>query len=125
MHCLMAGASVEQQCRVAEKGLAPAEIGDDRSVVVEPACGADKARCVGRGSGSPVTCLLRVGQSGRVNATPLAGLSLAQVGIPPYDIVRVDGAEESGFFLLAGDRGWLETRRAEGVPEAGVSGGKR
>ena len=30
---------------------------------------------------------------------------LAEVGIPPYDIVRVDGAAESGFFLLAADRG--------------------
>ena len=35
----------------------------------------------------------------------LADLSLAKVGIPPYDIVRVDGPEGSGFFLLAGDRG--------------------
>ena len=33
-----------------------------------------------------------------------AGLSLAKLGIPAYDIVRVDGAEGSGFFLLAGDR---------------------
>lgn len=40
--------------------------------------------------------------------SPLKELSLAQVGIPPYDIVRVDGADESRFFLLAGDRGWLE-----------------
>ncbi len=30
---------------------------------------------------------------------------LAQVGIPAYDIVRVDGEAESGFFLLAADRG--------------------
>jgi adenylyltransferase/sulfurtransferase len=34
----------------------------------------------------------------------LARRSLAKVGIPPYDIVRVDGAESSGFFLLASDR---------------------
>jgi hypothetical protein len=26
------------------------------------------------------------------------------VGIPPYDIVRVDGSDGSGFFLLATDR---------------------
>ncbi|WP_435007653.1 HesA/MoeB/ThiF family protein [Tundrisphaera lichenicola] len=36
--------------------------------------------------------------------SPLARLPLAKVGIPPYDIVRVDGPEESGFFLLDGDR---------------------
>lgn len=35
----------------------------------------------------------------------LAGLSLAKLGVPTYDIVRVDGAGGSGFFLLAGDRG--------------------
>ncbi len=35
----------------------------------------------------------------------LAARSLAEVGIPPYDMVRVDGGESSGFFLLAGDRG--------------------
>ena len=36
--------------------------------------------------------------------SPLEALPLAKVGIPPYDIVRVDGADASGFFLLAGDR---------------------
>ena len=36
-------------------------------------------------------------------SSPLALEPLATVGIPPYDIVRVDGAEASGFFLLAGD----------------------
>ncbi len=36
--------------------------------------------------------------------SPLADLPLARVGIPPYDIVRVDGPEASGFFLLAADR---------------------
>ncbi len=36
--------------------------------------------------------------------SPLAGRVLAEVGVPPYDIVRVDGGEQSGFFLLAGDR---------------------
>ncbi len=36
--------------------------------------------------------------------TPLAALPLSRVGIPPYDIVRVDGGGESGFFLLGGDR---------------------
>ena len=36
--------------------------------------------------------------------SPLAAESLSRVGIPPYDIVRIDGAAESGFFLLADDR---------------------
>lgn len=52
--------------------------------------------------------------------SPLAALSLAQVGIPPYDIVRVDGIDDSGFFLLAGDRGWLEARSQE-TPKAPVN----
>jgi len=37
--------------------------------------------------------------------SPLADLPLSRVGIPPYDIVRVDGPVDSGFFLLASDRG--------------------
>ncbi len=37
-------------------------------------------------------------------ASPLADRPLATLGIPAYDIVRVDGLEASGFFLLAGDR---------------------
>ncbi|MDB5351943.1 MAG: thiF [Planctomycetota bacterium] len=36
--------------------------------------------------------------------SPLADRSLADLGIPAYDIVRVDGPAGSGFFLLAGDR---------------------
>ncbi len=36
--------------------------------------------------------------------SPLAALPMARVGIPPYDIVRVDGADGSGFYLLAADR---------------------
>ena len=36
--------------------------------------------------------------------SPLASRSLADLGIPRYDIVRVDGAEGTGFFLLAADR---------------------
>ncbi len=36
--------------------------------------------------------------------SPLARLPLARLGIPPYDIVRVDGPESSAFFLLAADR---------------------
>jgi adenylyltransferase/sulfurtransferase len=36
--------------------------------------------------------------------SPLARLPLARVGVPSYDIVRIDGESESGFFLLAADR---------------------
>jgi molybdopterin/thiamine biosynthesis adenylyltransferase len=36
--------------------------------------------------------------------SPLATQPLSRVGIPPYDIVRVDGPAGSGFFLLAADR---------------------
>ncbi len=47
--------------------------------------------------------------------SPLAVESLSRVGIPPYDIVRVDGTAESGFFLLAADQaereiGWGMSR---------------
>jgi adenylyltransferase/sulfurtransferase len=34
----------------------------------------------------------------------MAAGALSQVGIPPYDIVRVEGAGDSGFFLLGADR---------------------
>ncbi|MBX6313520.1 MAG: ThiF family adenylyltransferase [Isosphaeraceae bacterium] len=36
--------------------------------------------------------------------SPLVSRPLAALGIPPYDMVRVDGADGSGFFLLAADR---------------------
>ncbi len=36
--------------------------------------------------------------------SPLAGRTLADLGVPAYDILRVDGAGASRFFLLAGDR---------------------
>jgi adenylyltransferase/sulfurtransferase len=39
------------------------------------------------------------------DGSPLADLPLSRVGIPAYDIVRVDGSVDSGFFLLASDRG--------------------
>ena len=46
--------------------------------------------------------------------SPLAMEPLSRVGIPPYDIVRVDGAAESGFFLLAADRDWYNRRWGTG-----------
>jgi molybdopterin/thiamine biosynthesis adenylyltransferase len=36
--------------------------------------------------------------------SPLAAEPLSRLGIPPYDILRIDGAAESRFFLLAADR---------------------
>ena len=36
--------------------------------------------------------------------SPLEHLSLAALGVPAYDIVRVEGPGGSGFFLLGGDR---------------------
>jgi adenylyltransferase/sulfurtransferase len=48
--------------------------------------------------------------------SPLAAHTLSKLGIPPYDIVRVDGEDESGFFLLAGDRPGLETGWELGRP---------
>ena len=43
-------------------------------------------------------------ESGIDQDSPLAAYPLLRVGIPPYDMVRVDGEIESGFFLLAADR---------------------
>jgi len=37
-------------------------------------------------------------------ASPLASRPLSALGVPAYDIVRVDGVDRSGFYLLAGDR---------------------
>ncbi len=42
--------------------------------------------------------------SGVDQGSPLAAEPLSRLGIPPYDIVRVDGETETGFFLLAADR---------------------
>jgi molybdopterin/thiamine biosynthesis adenylyltransferase len=48
-------------------------------------------------------------------SSPMVDQPLCRVGIPPYDIVRVDGPAGSGFFLLAADRdAWARPR-----PEAG------
>ena len=39
--------------------------------------------------------------------SPAAGRPLADLGVPAYDVVRVEGESRTGFFLLAGDRdGW-------------------
>jgi len=62
--------------------------------------GMAKLKCPGCGeSGRPVI----------INAveedSPMADRPLADLGIPSYDIVRVDGPDASGFFLLGKDRG--------------------
>ena len=36
--------------------------------------------------------------------SPLADRPLSALGVPPYDVLRVDGPETSGFFLLNADR---------------------
>ncbi len=36
--------------------------------------------------------------------SPYAERPLSLLGIPPYDIIRIDGEDRSGFFLLAADR---------------------
>ena len=41
--------------------------------------------------------------------------TLADLGIPAYDIVRIDGAAGSGFFLLAADRSRLDALAGSGV----------
>ena len=63
------------------------------------------------------------GELGRVEVinsveadSPEAGLPLAKLGIPSYDIVRIDGATGSGFFLLAGDRSPADPTRPQGQP---------
>ena len=50
------------------------------------------------------------------DSSPMAQEPLCRVGIPPYDIVRVDGPADSGFFLLAADRG-VGTRDGEPAGE--------
>src|SRR5262249_25926265 len=47
------------------------------------------------------------------DSSQLAQEPLGRVGIPPYDILRVDGPADSGFFLLAGDR---DTGTRDGEP---------
>ena len=43
--------------------------------------------------------------------SPLAGLALRRVGVPAFDILRVVGANDAGFFLLAADwPDWLGIR---------------
>jgi molybdopterin-synthase adenylyltransferase len=53
-------------------------------------------------------------------SSPLAEEPLSRVGIPPYDIVRVDGPAACGFFLLEADRGLeIRTGREDTAGERG------
>ncbi len=52
-------------------------------------------------------------------SSPMVNQPLCGVGIPPYDIVRVDGPGGSGFFLLAADRD--DWARPEGDEAGGLS----
>ena len=56
--------------------------------------------------------------------TPLAEERLIELGIPPYDIVRITSASEEGAFLLAGDREAVapEPTSTEPSPPAEVGG---
>jgi adenylyltransferase/sulfurtransferase len=46
--------------------------------------------------------------------SPLAGMPLSRLGVPTYDVVRVDGEEASAFFLLAADAQAIRLPRASG-----------
>jgi predicted RNA-binding Zn-ribbon protein involved in translation (DUF1610 family) len=57
--------------------------------------------------------------------SPLAQHTLQQLGIPPFDIVRIDGSSGSGFYLLEADRDRVQSgvrpvglaaRQAEATP---------
>ena len=52
-------------------------------------------------------------------SSPLADQPLCRVGIPPYDMVRVDGPSGSGFFLLAADRDDWARSHDDGAGGAG------
>jgi len=50
--------------------------------------------------------------------SPLGARTLADLGIPPYDIVRIDGTAGTGFFLLAADRTGSASGSGAAVPNA-------
>jgi adenylyltransferase/sulfurtransferase len=93
----------------------PLELALDRELVVAfecPRCGrrdpvmrprikvrADEAACPTCGEPARPEFASAVEES-----SPMVDQPLCRVGIPPYDIVRVDGPAGSGFFLLAADR---------------------
>lgn len=98
----------------------PLTLGLDRDLVVSvdcPRCGwhVDVLRPRTKVAMSEAVCP-RCGEPGRPESvsevgegSPLASRPLSALGVPPYDIVRVDGAESSAFFLLAADRPGRDT----------------
>jgi molybdopterin/thiamine biosynthesis adenylyltransferase len=72
---------------------------------------------VGRSESRCPTCQ-EPGQPEIVSAieegSPLAARRLAEIGIPAYDIVRIDGPSDSGFFLLEADRPAFVAKAGQG-----------
>ena len=105
----------------------PLTLALDRDIITSidcPKCGdrrdVHRPRSAVRQSEADCT---RCGEPGRPEVistldedSPEARLPLAKLGVPPYDIVRVDGPEASGFFLLAGDRSPLAADQAKAGP---------
>jgi adenylyltransferase/sulfurtransferase len=98
----------------------PLRLALDRELVVAVDC----PRCGWRGELMRPRVKVRASEAGCPNCgeparpeivsaveegSPLAEEPLSRVGIPPYDIVRVDGPAEPGFFLLAADRDGLDS----------------
>jgi molybdopterin-synthase adenylyltransferase len=50
--------------------------------------------------------------------SPLGPRTLVELGVPPYDIVRIDGATGTGFFLLSADRTGHASGNRAAVPNA-------
>ena len=107
----------------------PLELALDRELVVEfecPRCGrrdpvlrprikvrGDEAACPTCGGPARPVFASAVEES-----SPMVDQPLRRVGIPPYDIVRVDGPAGSGFFLLGADRDeWPRPRPTTGRGE--------
>ncbi|GAC1470173.1 MAG: hypothetical protein NVSMB9_15010 [Isosphaeraceae bacterium] len=102
----------------------PLTLALERDLVVAidcPRCGwhLDVSRPRTRVGLSEATCpnCREPGRADVVNAveesSPLAGRRLSALGVPPEDIVRVDGEEHSGFFRLSGDGVGTDLPRAE------------
>ncbi len=60
-------------------------------------------------------------------SSPMADMPLGRVGIPPYDIVRVDGSSGSVFVLLADDRAEAigPAANSDAAARPGAAGGDR
>jgi adenylyltransferase/sulfurtransferase len=74
---------------------------DRREAVLRPRIKVKAGDAVCAGCGEPARPEFA---SAVEESSPLVDQPLGRVGIPPYDIVRVDGPSGSGFFLLTGDR---------------------